>query len=163
MSYEKNIRDTARKMIDERMTGRSLIPEEIRDDAVAILEEKLKTLGLQSQLELDVAGDTAILEAMQKMQDRELVRQSLSEYIEDLKDGYDLSCMLSDDEVAIIFGTKGLMEKIADFILASRPSHIMLELMKHYQQRGLDEVERKTAAYALAEYIDMWQKEKENS
>ena len=55
MSYEKNIRDTARKMIDERMTGRSLIPQEIRDDAIAILEEKLKALGLPSQLELDVA------------------------------------------------------------------------------------------------------------
>lgn len=163
MSDEKNMRDTARKMIDERMTGRSLIPQEIRDDAIAILEEKLKTLGLPSQLELDVAGDTAILEAMQKMQDRELIRQSLSEYIEDLKDGYDLPCMLSDDEIAIIFGTKGLMEKIADFILASRPSHVMLELMKHYQQRELDETERKSAAYALALYIEKWTKEKENT
>ena len=133
MSDEKNMRDTARKMIDERMTGRSLIPEKIRDDAIAILEEKLKTLGLPSQLELDVVGDTAILEAMQKMQDRELIRQSLSEYIEDLKDGYDIPCMLSDDEIAIVFETEGLMEEIADFILASRPSHVMLTLMKQYQ------------------------------
>lgn len=162
MSYEKNIRDTARKMIDERMTGRSLIPQEIRDDAVAILEEKLKALGLPSQLELDVAGDTAILEAMQKMQDRELIRQSLSEYIEDLKDGYDLPCMLSDDEIAIIFGTKGLMKEISGFILASRPSHVMLALMKNYQQRELDEIERKSAAYALAMYIEDWTK-KENT
>lgn len=162
MSYEKNIRDTARKMIDERMTGRSLIPQEIRDDAVAILEEKLNALGLPSQLELDVAGDTAILEAMQKMQDRELIRQSLSEYIEDLKDGYDLPCMLSDDKIAIIFGTKGLMKEISDFILASRPSHVMLELMKHYQQRELDEIERKSAAYAFAMYIEDWTK-KENT
>lgn len=162
MSYEKNIRDTAKRMIDERMAGRSLIPEKIRDDAIAILEEKLKTLGLPSQLELDVAGDTAILEAMQKMQDRELIHQSLSEYIEDLKDGYDLPCMLSDDEIAIIFGTKGLMERIADFILASRPSHVMLALMKNYQQRELDEIERKSAAYALAMYIEDWTK-KENT
>ena len=162
MSYEKNIRDTAKRMIDERMAGRSLIPEKIRDDAIAILEEKLKTLGLPSQLELDVAGDTAILEAMQKMQDRELIHQSLSEYIEDLKDGYDLPCMLSDDEIAIIFGTKGLMERIADFILASKPSHVMLALMKNYQQRELDEIERKSAAYALAMYIEDWTK-KENT
>ena len=162
MSDEKNIRDTARKIIDERMTDRSLIPEKIRDDAIAILEEKLKALGLPSQLELDVAGDTAILEAMQKMQDREMIRQSLSEYIEDLKDGYDLPCMLSDDEIAIIFGTNGLMEKISDFILAGRPSHVMLELMKHYQQRELDGIERKSAAYALAMYIEDWTK-KENT
>lgn len=163
MSDEKNMRDTARKMIDERMTGRSLIPEKIRDDAIAILEEKLKTLGLPSQLELDVVGDTAILEAMQKMQDRELIRQSLSEYIEDLKDGYDIPCMLSDDEIAIVFETEGLMEEIADFILASRPSHVMLTLMKQYQQRELDEIERKSAAYALALYIEKWTKEKENT
>lgn len=163
MSYEKNIRDTARKMIDERMAGRSLIPEEIRDDAIAILEEKLEALGLPSQLELDVAGDTAILEAMQKMQDRELIRQSLSEYIEDLKDGYDIPCMLSDDEIAIVFETEGLMEEIADFILASRPSHVMLTLMKQYQQRELDEIERKSTAYALALYIEKWTKEKENT
>lgn len=163
MSYEKNIRDTAMKMVDERMTGRSRIPEEIRDDAIAILEEKLEALGLPSRLELDVAGDTAILEAMQKMQDRELIRQSLSEYIEDLKDGYDLPCMLSDDEIAIIFGTKGLMEEITGFILASRPSPVMLALMKRYQQRELDEIERKSAAYALALYIEKWTKEKENT
>lgn len=163
MSYEKNIRDTARKMIHERMTGRSLIPEEIRDDAVAMLEKKLKTLSLPSRLELDVAGDTAILEAMQKMQDKELIRQSLSEYIEDLKNGYDLPCMLSDDEIAIIFGTKGLMEEISDFILFSRPSHVMLTLMKQYQQRELDKIERKSAAYALALYIEKWTKEKENT
>lgn len=163
MSDEKNMRDTARKMIDERMTGRSLIPQEIRDDAIAILEEKLKALGLPSQLELDVAGDTAIMEAMRKRQDREMIRQSLSEYIEGLKDGYDLQCMLSDDEIAIISGTKGLMEEISDFILASRPSHVMLALMKHYQQRELDETERKSAAYALALYIEKWTKEKENT
>ena len=162
MSYEKNTRDTAKRMIDERMAGRSLIPEKIRDDAIAILEEKLKTLGLPSQLELDVAGDTAILEAMREMQDSELIRQSLSEYIEDLKDGYDLPCMLSDDEIAILFGTKGLMERIADFILASKPSHVMLALMKNYQQRELDEIERKSAAYALAMYIEDWTK-KENT
>lgn len=162
MSYEKNTRDTARKMIDKRMAGRSLIPEEIRDDAIVILEEKLKTLGLPSQLELDVAGDTAILEAMQKIQDRELIHQSLSEYIEDLKDGYGLPCMLSDDEIAIIFKTKGLMKEISDFILVSRPSHVMLELMKHYQQRELDEIERKSAAYAFAMYIEDWTK-KENT
>lgn len=162
MPDEKNIRDTAKRMIDERMAGRSLIPQEIRDDAVAILEEKLKALGLPSQLELDVAGDTAILEAMQKMQDREMIRQSLSEYIEDLKDGYDLPCMLSDDEIAILFGTKGLMERIADFILTSRPSHVMLALMKNYQQRELNEIERKSAAYAFAMYIEDWTK-KENT
>lgn len=163
MSYEKDIQDTARKMIDERMTGRSLIPQEIRDDAVTILEEKLKALGLPSQLELDVAGDTAILEAMQKLQDRQLIRQSLSEYIENLKNGYDLPCMLSDDEIAIIFGTKGLMEEIADFILSSRPSPAMLALIRRYQQRELDEIERKSAAYALALYIEEWTKEKENT
>ena len=163
MSYDKKIRDTARKMIDERMTGRSLIPEKIRDDAIAILEEKLKTLGLPSQLELDVAGDTAILEAMREMQDSELIRQSLSEYIEDLKNGYDLPCMLSDDEIAIIFETKGLMKEISGFILASRPSPIMLALMKRYPQREHDEIERKSAAYALALYIQKWIKKKENT
>ena len=156
MSDEKNIQDTARKMIDERMAGRSLIPQEIRDDAIAILEEKLKALGLPSQLELDVAGDTAIMEAMRKRQDREMIRQSLSEYIGDLKDGYDLPCVLSDDQIAIIFWTKGLMEKITDFILSSKPSPVILTLMKHYQQRELDEIERKSAACALSLYLENW-------
>ena len=156
MSYEKNIQNTARKMIDERMAGRSLIPEEIRDDAVAILEEKLKALELPSQLELDAAGDTAILEAMQKMQDRELIRQSFSEYIEDLKDDSDLLCPLLDDEIAIISETKGLKEKIADFILSCRPSPVMLTLMKNYQQRNLDEIERKSAACAFSFYLENW-------
>ena len=82
------------------------------------------------------------------------VRDSLSEYIEDLKDGYALPTALADEEIAAIFDND-LMEEITEHIIEQDPSDVLLQLLADYQKNAPDGPE----CHGAAEIFSMYAKD----
>ena len=85
---------------------------------------------------------------------RTAIRDSLSEYIEDLKDGYALPTALADEEIAAIFD-KDLMENITDHIIGKNPSDVLLQMLTDYQKNEPNGPE----CHGAAEIFSMYAKE----
>lgn len=144
------------RMVDERLKRFELSAEaygEIRKDAISILEGKLNDIPAGKDMEAEVAGDAAVIEALQKYRDTGLLIDSISEYIENLEDGSDFPSSLSNDEIAMLSRNRRMKKDIACRIMSCGPSAPLLTLMRGYQMAGPDEAERKSAAYALSLYI----------
>lgn len=145
------------RMVDERLKRFELSAEaygEVRKDAISILEGKLKNIQAGKDMEAKVAGDAAVIEALQKYRDTGLLIDSISEYIEDLRDGSEyLPSSFSDDEIMMLFRNRRMKKDIACRIMSCGLSAPLLTLMKGYQMAKSDEAERKSAAYALSLYI----------
>ena len=85
---------------------------------------------------------------------RTAIRDSLSEYIEDLKDGYALPIALADEEVAAIFDND-LIRDIADHIIGKNPSDVLLQMLADYQKNEPNGPE----CHGAAEIFSMYAKE----
>ena len=85
---------------------------------------------------------------------RTAIRDSLSEYIEDLKDGYALPTALGNEEIAAIFNND-LMGVIADHIIGKNPSDVLLQMLADYQKNEPNGPE----CHGAAEIFSMYAKE----
>lgn len=144
------------RMIDERLKRFELSAEaydEIRKDAISILQRKLEDISAEKDMDAEIAGDAAVMEALQRYRDTGLLIDSISGYIEDLRDGSDLPSSFSDNEIMMLSRNRRMKKDIACRIMSCGPSAPLLALMKGYQMADSDETERKSAAYALSLYI----------
>ena len=129
------------RMVDERLatsklTGGEL--EEVRKDAISRLANKLEAASLKNLADIELAGDMAVMEALQKREIRENIRRSLKRYLSRI------GCQEACGET---------VEGITEGIIKQKPSSEILGLIcRYHAMDGTSSLEEKTAEYVFSLY-----------